>query len=184
MIEKSWKYIFPGEDGNPNKGTFMALDIDEARKRLVAMALPGATLECDINRGPESDSSQIVTIPVNQPMETIIRERPPVLKADPVRVVDQISKTAQEFNRDRDRAANLCSECDHKEKSPIVINKVKTRQRILFGEPHRMIAVADDLLQKKNGEVLHFSTSVDPKGNFLVSIVIRHEIEDENDKKI
>jgi len=169
MIDKSWKYVFQGNDGKPLRGTVLAATKEEAENRLVSMGIPGASLDS----GEKGEDAPVVTT----------REALPVLVANPIRVLDQISKSAQAMagsvgqRNETEISLDLGNDIGKKKGE----SASGTRERILFGEPEKVLPVAEKFLSEMNGTVRHFGTVVDSKGRLLVAVVIRHE-EDENEK--
>jgi hypothetical protein len=158
----------------------MAATKEEAENRLHSMGIPGAILEDGLsNPIQEKDISknsmgEVVAGPSDPPKEPF-----PSRMSNPVMVLDQISRSAQKMNEDRSSKIDLDFEIDSEKRKVKAKPQRKTRERILFGEPEKTISVADKFLSEQHGEVLHFSTAIDPKGKFFVAIVIRHEVEED-----
>jgi hypothetical protein len=179
--QESWRYSFPDRNGMPVRGTILATNREDAEKRLRSMGIPGAALEDQggTAKAPEQSAKEVLLGSDTTAVPQAQREVLPRLVANPVRVLDQISKSAQNMVEGRDPRTGLDNGGDSGKKVPV--GHVRTRERILFGEPEKTISVADKLLSERNGTVTHFSTAIDPKGKFLVAIVVRHEVEDENE---
>ena len=162
----------------PVRGTILATNREDAEKRLRSMGIPGAALEDQggTAKAPDQSAKEALLGSDTTAVPQAQREAPPRLAANPVRVLDQISKSAQNMVDGRDPRMAL----DNGEDSGKRV-RVRTRERILFGEPEKTISVADKLLSERNGTVTHFSTAIDPKGKFLVAIVVRHEVGNENE---
>ena len=147
-------------------------------------------ITCFSHRLPRSNNprpgfypNQIQPEPEPEPepkLEPKERECVPKLSFNPAYVLDEVGKTAQKFkeqsialNIDLERRLNqeLRDKNNRREK--------QTRQRLLFGDPNKIICIADELLEKNNGEVIHINSIVDPKGKLLMYMVIKHEVNDE-----